>query len=105
MIFHMGFELPKPESRELDSESIDLTSEEIRILKKQIRNNTILIDQHVSRLDLFVNKEQYPRQAVFLEKIRKRLDLLMEENDTFREVLWQHFQRQDFLGKAKKVEL
>jgi hypothetical protein len=97
MIFHFGFELPEPTVATLDSTSPDLTAEEIRILKRQIRQNTVLIDNHVSRIDLFVNKERYPKRAVFIEKLRRRLELLMEENDTFRKVLWKHYQTQDLL--------
>ena len=99
MIFHLGFELPQPPSRELDSESPDLTGEEIRILKIQIRKNTRLVGEYVDRLDLLVNKERYPGQATFIQKIRRRLELLMEENDTFRAVLWKHFQKQAVFKK------
>ncbi len=95
MTFHLGYELPEPVSTALDHESQDLTTEEIKILKRQIRKNTFLIDDYVDRLDLFVNKERYPRGAAFIQKIRRRLELLMEENDTFRQVLWKHFQRQE----------
>ena len=99
MIFHLGFELPQPVSKELNADSDDLTAEELKIIKAQIRKNAVMIDDHVSRLDLFVNKEKYPRRAAFIEKIRERLELLMEENDTFREVLWKHFQKQDLQRK------
>ena len=95
MTFHLGFELPKQESRELDHAAPFLTGEEVRIIKSQIRRNSLLVDQFVARLELFVNKERYPANAVFLQKIRRRLELLMEENDTFRKVLWKHFQSED----------
>ncbi|MBI3307228.1 MAG: hypothetical protein HYZ84_05430 [Candidatus Omnitrophica bacterium] len=95
MIFHFGFELPVPVSPVLDSESPDLTGEETRILKEQIRKNSRLIDDYIDRLDLFVNKERYPRKEAFIEKIRRRLNLLMDENNTFRSVLWKHFQKQE----------
>ena len=98
MIFHLGFELPVPQPAVLDHESADLTREEIKILKRQIRANAQLVDQFVYRLELLVNKERYPRGAVFIQKIRRRLELLMEENDTFRKVLWKHFQTQDLLS-------
>ena len=90
MIFHMGFELPEPVSTALDHEASDLTLEEIKILRRQIQRNSLVIGEHVTRLDLLVNKERYPRRAVFIEKIRRRLELLMEENDTFRKTLWRH---------------
>lgn len=93
MIFHLGFELPQ-QAGALDHESADLTAEEIKILKQQIRKNSEVMDAYVERLDLFVNKERYPSRAVFIEKIRRRLNLLMEENDTFRGVLWKHYQKE-----------
>ena len=92
MTFHLSFELPKQEPAVLDAYTPDLTSEETRILKQQIRSNTRLVEEYVMRLDLLVNKERYPRGAIFIEKIRRRLELLMEENDTFRKVLWKHYQ-------------
>lgn len=104
MMFHLGFELPEKSSTVLDHESADLTAEEIRILKRQIRQNTAMIDDYVSRLDLFVNKERYPRKAEFLIKIRRRLELLMEENDTFRTVLWRHYQAEEVLQTKPKVK-
>ncbi len=100
MILHVGYEIPDPEVKTLSCESEELTSEEVRILKKQIRKNTMLIDTYVQRLDLFVNQEQYPGHLHFVEKIRKRLFLLMEENDTFRRVLWKHFQRESIGGRV-----
>lgn len=92
MILHLGFELPQKVSTELDCDSPEFTPEEIRILKRQIRQNASLVNHFVARLDLLVNKERYPKNAVFIQKIRRRLELLMEENDTFRRVLWNHYQ-------------
>ena len=92
MTFHLSFELPKQEPAVLDAYAPDLTSEELRILKRQIRSNARLVEEYVMWLDLLVNKERYPHGAIFLEKIRRRLELLMEENDTFRKVLWKHYQ-------------
>lgn len=97
MILHLGFELPKPPAVHLDHESTSLTEEEVRIIKKQIRSNRILIDEHVNRLELFVTKEKYPQRAIFIEQIRRRLELLMEENDTFRSVLWKNLQTEEML--------
>ena len=96
MILHLSFELPNPEPPLLNAEIPDLTSEEVRILKRQIRGNTCLVEDYVMRLDLLVNKEGYQRGAIFVEKIRRRLELLMEENDTFRKVLWKHYQAGTF---------
>lgn len=97
MIFHLGTELPVPQSPLLNADSADLTQEEIRIIKAQIRRNSVNVDQFVDRLTLLVLKERYPAQAVFIQKIRRRLEILMEENDTFRQVLWKHYQKQEML--------
>ena len=96
MIFHLSFELPKQEPVVLDETVPELTSGETGILKRQIRDNARVVDQYVARLDLLVNKERYPHRAIFIEKIRRRLELLMEENDTFRKVLWKHYQSESF---------
>lgn len=101
MIFHFGYELPVPVPTTLNHEVPGLTLEELRIVKNQIRRNTVMIDDYVSRLELFVNKERYPKNAVFVEKIRRRLELLMEENDTFRKVLWNHYQKEEMLRQIQ----
>lgn len=90
MVFHLGFELPPPAAEGLNAEIEDFTPKEISILKQQIRKNAGVIDSYVRRIDLFVNQEKYPKQEVFIEKIRRRMFLLMEENDTFRRALWRH---------------
>ena len=95
MILHLGDELPQPACAILDAESPGLTPGEVRILKDQIRKNSVWIHDAINQLDLLVNKERYPPRAVFIERIRRRLGLLMEENDTFRRVLWNHLQTQD----------
>jgi len=91
-MFHLRTEIPEVFSKELDHESTALTPEEDRILKDQIRKNSQLIGEVIARLDLLVNKERYPAGAIFIHKIRRRLELLMEENDTFRKVLWKNYQ-------------
>ena len=104
MMFHLGFELPIPVSTALDHEKSDLTPEEIKILRRQIQQNSRFIGEYVTRLDLLVNKERYPRRAVFIEKMRRRLELLMEENDTFRKTLWKHYlQREAQAGKPRAL--
>lgn len=91
MTLHLGFEMPpKKEAPRLDAETQEFTPEEIRIVKKQIQSNGKVIHEILMRLDLLVNREKYPHQAVFIEKIRRQLFLLMEENDTFRKVLLRH---------------
>ena len=101
MIFHLAFDIPEPAARKLDHESPDLTAEEWRILKDQIRKNSLLVDEYVDRLDLLVNKERYPHREEFIQRIRRRLNLLMEENDTFRKVLWRHYRRRDLLNPVR----
>ncbi len=93
MVFHLGFELPVlSQAPALDAESGVLTPRETEILRCQIRKNTEVIDSYVGRIDLFVNREKYPKGEGFIQKIRRRMFLLMEENDTFRRVLWRHLQ-------------
>ena len=93
-MFHMGTDIPTPVSTALDHESAALTPMEFSILREQIRKNSDKINEYIERLDLFVNKEKYPQEADFIVKIRRRLELLMEENDTFRQVIWKHDQRE-----------
>ena len=102
MMFHLGFELPVPPSTLLNAESPDMTQEEIRIIKEQIRRNSLLVNQFIERLILLVLKERYPSRAVFVQKIRRRLEILMEENDTFRKVLWKHYLQQEILRRTHR---
>jgi hypothetical protein len=95
MILHVGYDLPAAQPRTLVPEAEKYTPEEVRIVKQQIRRNMAQIDVHIRRIDLFVNQEQYPHREAFVEKLRSRLFLLMEENDTFRKVLWKHFQQEN----------
>jgi len=92
MILHLGHDLPVKETKALDCESPAFTSEEMRIVKNQIRRNMVVIDEHVRRIDLFVNYERHASRAGLVEHLRERLGLLMEENDTFRKVLWKQYQ-------------
>lgn len=94
MILHFGYDLPVAESKALDCDIPEFTSEETKILKNQIRKNQKMIHDYICRIDLFVNQEQYPEREAFVENIRRRLFLLMEENDTFRKTLW----KQELLG-------
>jgi hypothetical protein len=88
MILHFGHEMPVKEAATLDCESPAFTSEETRIIKNQIRKNMAVIDGHIRKIDLFVNHERHPSRAALIEELHKRLFVLMEENDTFREALW-----------------
>jgi len=92
MILHMGHDLPVKEERTLDCESPAFTSEETRIIKSQIRKNMAVIDEHIRRIDLFVNHERHPSRAGLIEQLHERLFVLMDENDTFRKALWKQYQ-------------
>lgn len=91
MILHMGHDLPVKEVRELDAGSPAFTSEETRIIKAQIRRNMVMIDDYVRRIDLFVNHENHISRTALVGQLQERLFLLMEENDTFRAVLWKQY--------------
>lgn len=69
-----------------------LTPQEEKIIFSQIRKNTQVIDDYIARLDLIINKEGHEKHEEFVNQIRARLDILMQENDTFRQVYWHHFQ-------------
>jgi hypothetical protein len=92
MILHLGHDLPVKEAKTLDCESPAFTLEEMRIVRNQIRRNTAVIDEHVRRIDLFVNHERHASRTGLIEHLRERLGVLMEENDTFRMVLWKQYQ-------------
>jgi len=95
LILHIGFELPEQESKCLNHEVKQLTSEEERIIKTQIRRNSKNIQFLVEKLDLFLNRERVPQAARHITSLRERLTVLIEENDTFRKVLWKHFQAEE----------
>ena len=65
---------------------------EIEVLQKQIRANSFVIDYYIHAIDLLVNKERCPKDANTLVRLRNRLSVAIEENDTFRRVLWCHAQ-------------
>lgn len=91
MIFHLSYEVPEPEKDEnLGGDDSRISEAQVNLLKAQIRKNAVMIQDYIDRIDLFVNKEKYPSKAEFVDKLRKRLFILMEENDTFRKVVWQH---------------
>jgi hypothetical protein len=92
MILHVGHDLPVKETRTLDCESLAFTAEEMRIVKNQIRKNRAVIDEHIRQIDLFVNHEHHASRARWVEQLHERLWVLMEENDTFRKVLWTQYQ-------------
>lgn len=92
MTLHLLYELPKPVNRELKENAPGLTEEEQRIIKTQIRRNSTVIQGLIKKIDLFMNFEKVPEREQFVLEIRSKLELLMQENDTFRKVLCKHFQ-------------
>ena len=92
MILHVGHDLPVKEVRNLDCEASAFTPEETRIIKHQIRKNMAVIDDYIRRIDLFVNHEHHASRTGLIERLRERLWVLMDENDTFREALWKQYQ-------------
>lgn len=100
MIFHLSYELPRKSTLSFDETSRLLSEAEQEIIKKQIRKNTLVIDEYIAKIHLFVNLEKYPHREPFVENIRKRMFLLMEENDTFRKVLWEHYQAEDLIRRS-----
>jgi len=94
MIFYIACDIPEPKPKALNAASEHLTTEEGRILKEQISKNRVMIDHYLKRIDLFVNQEKYPHGEKFIEKLRQKMFLLMEESDTFRKVLWRYFQQE-----------
>lgn len=98
MMFHLRTEIPEPVSDALDHESPELTPAEEQIVRTQIRKNNRIISEYIGRLDLLLNQEGYPLTAVFIHRMRRKLDLLIEENDTFRKVLWRNFQQTTMTG-------
>jgi len=92
MIFHLGFELPAPPVLDADSEA--LTHREMEIIRIQIRKNAKVIDAYVERLDLYLNREKVPKSEGFVKRLRGRMFLLMEENDTFRRSFWREMKRE-----------
>lgn len=67
-----------------------LTESEVDLLSKQIRYNSEWIDRYIKVIDLLVNKEKCPKDASTLTRLRHRLQIAMDESDTFRKVLWRH---------------
>lgn len=80
-------------SKVTDAELLD--EKQLAIIHEQIRKNSAVINDHVARIDLFVNMEGHSRRTQFVVRLRKRMFLLMDENDTFRRVLWKHLQAEN----------
>ena len=69
-----------------------LTEREVQVIGHQVRANSLAIDRYIETIDLLVNKERCPKDANTLLYLRKRLEIAIAENDTFRKVLWRHMQ-------------
>lgn len=95
MIFHLCFERVQKSELSFEEHSKLLNVTELEIIKRQIRKNAAVIDEYVAKLHLLVNLEKHPRNEPFIQRLRERMFLLMEENDTFRKVLWNHYQAED----------
>jgi len=82
-----------------------LTDFDVTLLKTQIRKNSFVIDHYIRTIDLLVNKEQCPKDANTLLAFRKRLDVAICENDTFRKALWRHLKMVEQNEAAPPVNL
>jgi hypothetical protein len=69
-----------------------LNPEEEKIIKDQLGKNALLISQIIAKIDLLMNKEGHNRDSNIVHDFRQKLDVLINENDTFRKVYWKHFQ-------------
>jgi len=97
MNFRNRFEnLGVPEG--LREEDFLLTPEQVEILEEQIRKNKERVDEVVMILDRLVNIEGYPSHDMRIQKIREQMNLLMEENNTFRQNLWSYWLSSETLG-------
>lgn len=103
MILHLDVGVREKETLTFNDQAKTLDSVEQKIIKGQIRKNAVVIDSYIQKIHLFVNQEKYPSGEAFVEKLRERMFLLMEENDTFRKVLWRHYQAED-AGWSKGAE-
>src|SRR3989338_11074425 len=69
-----------------------ISEREVALLSKQIRSNSVVMDRIIETIDLLANKEGCPKDANTLAALRHRLHIAIQENDTFRKVLWRHTQ-------------
>lgn len=72
--------------------SIDclLTAHQEEIVRTQIKRNSLIINLIIKKIDLLANREKCPKDANTLLRLRKQLEIEMEENDNFRDVLTKH---------------
>lgn len=105
MILHVAYELPKPVKKELRENIPGLTEEELRIITSQIRKNSSVISGLIKKIDLFTNYEHAEEREKLIAEIRAKLELLMQENDTFRKVLWRHLQAETGMAEMTEEEV
>lgn len=72
-----------------------LTSNQEKIIREQIQKNSKVIDWIIFKIDLLMNKEGHGKDSKVVLALQEKLDILMEENDTFRKVFWKHVQGLD----------
>ena len=73
----------------------ELSTEDACILENQIRKNKERIEELVNLLDRLVNIEHYQKNHPKVSTIRGHMGLLMSENNTFRQNLWNCWLRLD----------
>lgn len=98
MPFHLSYEVIRKPPLSFEETGRLLNETELGIIKTQIRRNALVIDEYIKKIHLFVNEEKYPQGEPFIENLRSQMSLLMEENDTFRKVLWNHCQAESNRG-------
>jgi hypothetical protein len=69
-----------------------LNKDEEKIIKDQLSKNAALISQIIAKIDLLMNKEGHHHDSNIVADFRQQLDVLINENDTFRKVYWKHVQ-------------
>ena len=75
----------------LHFEESRLEPDQVEIVEDQIKKNKDHVDEYVSLIDRLVNIEHFPSNHEKVHHLRERMTLLMEENNTFRRVLWNHW--------------
>ena len=75
------------------------------MIRTQIRRNSALIDGYVRAVELLVNKEKCPVDTNTLLELRKRLSISIEENDTFRRVLWRQIELREVVSLSDDLDL
>jgi len=72
-----------------------LSKEDACILEDQIRKNKKRTEDFIHLLDRLVNIEHYQKNHPKVSTIRGHMGLLMSENNTFRQNLWNYWLQLD----------